>query len=126
MFHHRKSLRLKDYNYASAGAYFVTICSEHRAHLFGEIENLKMRLNPAGQMIESTWNESPTHLNVSLDALVVMPNHLHGIVVLDSHTQNLSDVIKRFKTLSTKRFIDGVKEHGWPAFAQRVWQRQFL
>lgn len=81
--HHRRSLRLKGYDYSLAGAYFVTICTKDRACVFGEVVEGEMRLNEAGRMVEQCWQSIPEHFAlVELDAFVVMPNHIHGIVVL--------------------------------------------
>jgi REP element-mobilizing transposase RayT len=75
----RRSLRLKAYDYTRAGAYFVTVCAQDKACLFGEC----MCLNDAGHMLAMQWNDIPTRFaDVELDTFVVMPNHVHGIVVL--------------------------------------------
>ena len=84
--HHRRSIRLKGYNYSQNGAYFVTICVQNREFLFGKIENGEMVLNDAGKMIEKYWREIPEHYpNVILDAFVIMPNHVHGILIIDNN-----------------------------------------
>ncbi len=81
--HHRRSIRLKGYDYARAGAYFVTIVTQDRAGLFGEVVDGEMRLNDAGRMILAVWDEIPLfYPGVDTDAFVIMPNHVHGIVVL--------------------------------------------
>ena len=81
--HHRRSIRLKGYDYSQAGAYFVTICTQSRECLFGEIVDGGMRLNSAGDITCQCWDDIPTHFpHVDLDAFVVMPNHVHGIVVI--------------------------------------------
>lgn len=81
--HHRRSIRLKDYDYSSAGAYFVTICAHNRDCLFGEIIDGEMVLNDAGKMVERCWLEIPDHYpSVELDEFVIMPNHIHGIIVI--------------------------------------------
>jgi len=83
--HHRRSIRLRGYDYTQAGAYFVTICTQNRECLFGDIVEGTMRLNGAGQMVQSVWNELPQHyhgVDVDNDAFVVMPNHIHGVIVL--------------------------------------------
>ncbi|MGQ9928667.1 MAG: transposase, partial [Chloroflexaceae bacterium] len=80
---HRRSIRLKGYDYAQAGAYFVTICTQNRECLFGEVVNGEMRLNTYGAAVLGAWQDLPNHYpNVTLDAFVVMPNHVHGIIVL--------------------------------------------
>lgn len=81
--HHRRSIRLKGYDYSSPGAYFITICTHQRQCLFGDIVDGEMRLNPLGQLVNACWQRLPFHFpNLTLDAFVVMPNHIHGILVL--------------------------------------------
>jgi REP element-mobilizing transposase RayT len=81
--HHRKSIRLKGYDYSRAGAYFVTICTKDRRHLLGKIVTGEMVLSPAGEMVEQIWNEIPeNYSDVDIDFSVVMPNHFHGIIIL--------------------------------------------
>ncbi|MFN4294850.1 MAG: transposase, partial [Thermoflexales bacterium] len=81
--HHRRSIRLKGYDYSQAGAYFITIVAQDRACLFGEVVDGEMRLNDAGRMVWDEWNALPDRFpGLELDAFVVMPNHVHGIIVL--------------------------------------------
>ena len=121
----RKSLRLSSFDYSTAGYYFVTICSHHREAFFGEVINEEMRLNPAGQMIKSLWAEVPHGFNqVHLDSFVVMPNHIHGIIILGNGI-TLSRVIQAFKSITTHEYIRGVHERGWKEFNQILWQRSF-
>jgi putative transposase len=183
--HHRRSIRLVDYDYAQSGAYFVTVCAEDHTCLFGDVVSAEMRLNDAGRMIQTAWDELPDHYpGVETDAFVVMPNHIHAIIVLspdpvgaapcgrplgpfafpndtDSHpgpvgagpracpndtdsspdhkgqprgvaptegrrALSLADVVQRFKSLTTKRYADGVRQHGWRAFPGRLWQRNYF
>ena len=82
--HHRRSIRLKNYDYASSGAYFVTIVTHGRQCLFGQIVDGQMRLNEWGAIAERCWMEIPQHYPyVILDAFVIMPNHIHGIIILN-------------------------------------------
>lgn len=82
--HHRKSIRLKGYDYSQAGLYFITICTQNREHYFGEIQNGKMILSPMGVLADILWYEIPHHTQfVALGDFVVMPNHIHGILVID-------------------------------------------
>jgi putative transposase len=82
---HRRSIRLRGYDYTKPGAYFLTICTADRAPLFGEVVDGDMRLNALGQIIENEWLRSETiRQEIVLDAFVVMPNHLHGIVFITS------------------------------------------
>ncbi|MBS1643411.1 MAG: transposase [Bacteroidetes bacterium] len=82
--HHRKSIRLKGYDYSQAGLYFITICTQNREHYFGEIRNGKMVLSPMGVLADILWYEIPNHTqSVALGDFVVMPNHIHGILIID-------------------------------------------
>ena len=79
--HHRRSIRLKGYDYSQEGLYFVTVCVHNRECLFGEIENGEMRLNEYGNIVKMVWDNLPQHYsNIALNAFVVMPNHIHGII----------------------------------------------
>ena len=81
--HHRQSIRLKGYDYARAGAYFVTIDTHMHACIFGDVADRQMRLNQFGIIVQSVWSDLPNHYpNAKLDAFVVMPDHVHGIIVL--------------------------------------------
>ncbi|MCF8039647.1 MAG: hypothetical protein K9K79_10055 [Desulfohalobiaceae bacterium] len=79
----RRSIRLRGYDYARTGAYFVTICTQNRALLFGDTVDGEMILNDPGLMVMTVWNQLPNRFpHLELDACVVMPNHIHGIFVL--------------------------------------------
>ncbi len=79
----RRSIRLGGYDYSHTGAYFVTICTQHRECLFGDIVNGKMILNDAGRMVQTGWDEIPTRYpGIDIDAFQIMPNHIHGIIVV--------------------------------------------
>ncbi len=81
--HHRRSIRMRGYDYAQEGVYFVTVCAQDRQCLFGEIVDGEIRLNDAGRMIERWWFElNHKFPTVETDEFVVMPNHFHGIVVI--------------------------------------------
>ena len=81
--HHRRSIRLKRYDYSQAGAYYVTIVTQGRECLFGEIIDGEMHLNKYGEIIRKWWNEIPIHFpNVELGAFIIMPNHVHGIIFI--------------------------------------------
>lgn len=78
----RRSIRLKGYDYAQAGAYFITICCQDRACMFGEVENGEMVLNDAGIMIDKWWQKIPEKFpDIKLDVYQTMPNHFHAIVI---------------------------------------------
>jgi len=81
---HRQSVRLKGYDYSQSGAYFVTICTRNRECLFGEIADGEMYLNQCGSIVRDEWlRTAELRENVEVDTCVVMPNHIHGIIVIN-------------------------------------------
>ena len=134
--HHRRSIRLRGYDYSQKGIYFVTACTQNREHLFGKIEKGEMQMNDAGQMVEFTWFDLPNHNPpIVLDEFVVMPDHVHGIILITDGNavragsepaptiptrHPLSETVRQFKTFSAKHVnqIRGVT--GIP-----VWQRDY-
>ena len=145
--HQRRTVRLKDYDYSKTGAYFVTIVTQNRECLFGRIENDEIILNDAGKMIKNVWEELPLYYSgVDIDVFQIMPSHIHGIIVLNvgaapcgcpnnkensgqvqgpAPTISLPDVVHRFKTMTTKRYIDSVKQKQLVEFNGRLWQRNY-
>lgn len=90
------SKRLKGWDYSHNGFYFITICSHDRENIFGEIKNDKMILNKFGKITKKYWCEIPTHFSkTKLDEFIVMPNHLHGIVIIDNVNLNCRNAINR-------------------------------
>ena len=83
--HHRKSIRLPSHDYSQTGAYFITVCTHQRTHLFGEIIDGNMILNEIGRILLKCWREIPEHFSmVRVDEFIIMPNHMHGIIVIDA------------------------------------------
>lgn len=83
--HHRRSVRLREYDYASPGQYFVTACADRRAMLFGEVIEGQMRRNALGDIVHTQWYASERiRPEIRLDAFIVMPNHFHGIIEITS------------------------------------------
>jgi REP element-mobilizing transposase RayT len=81
--HHRRSIRLKGYDYSQEGAYYVTMVTWQREFLFGNILNHEMMLSPYGEIVQKWWQEIPVHFaNVETGAFVIMPNHVHGIIYI--------------------------------------------
>jgi len=79
----RKTNRLKEYDYSLPGEYFVTICKQTHECLFGAVKNGEMRLNKLGETVEDCWIEIPKqYQHVNLDEYIIMPNHIHGIIVI--------------------------------------------
>jgi len=84
--HDRRSIRLRGYDYAESGAYFITICTRKRRQLFGEITAGRSHLNPLGWRVKQCWLAIPRHFPfVDLDAFVIMPDHVHGIIRIVDH-----------------------------------------
>ncbi len=82
----RKPNRLKNYNYSKPGYYFVTICTKNKIQYFGKIKNNKMILSEIGKIAHDCWFEIPKHFNnIELDEFIVMPNHIHGIVIINEN-----------------------------------------
>ena len=128
----RKRNRLKAYDYSQPGHYFVTICTKNRDNWFGEVNDGKMILNECGVIAAGYWSQIQTHYgNATLDEWVVMPNHIHGIIVIlavgteqcsvPTHVKSvsLSQIVKSFKDITIKRIRS---EFGNSRFA---WQRSF-
>jgi REP element-mobilizing transposase RayT len=89
-------------------------------------------LNKAGDMIQMAWGELPVYYcGFNVEAFQVMPNHIHGIIRITDFNEadfkrlSLSEVIRRFKTLTTKKYIDGVKQDKWNSFYGKLWQRNY-
>ena len=136
--HHRRSIRLPGYDYSQAGYYFVTICCYQRQCLFGEIVNGKMQLNQYGEIVKEEWlRSSIIRQEIELDWYIVMPNHFHGIVIINSvgakgfspsisrskqsmKSKSLSSLITGFKSSVTKNINRIRHAPGTP-----VWQRNY-
>ena len=140
----RKNIRLKNYDYSRAGYYFITICTQDKLKLFGEIINAESILNNRGEMIKK-WifqleNKFP---HISIHKYIIMPNHIHCIIILEpdlrvypknntiknkqyEHTgPPLPQIIQWFKTMTTNEYIKGVKNEIYPPFNKRIWQRNY-
>jgi REP element-mobilizing transposase RayT len=125
--HHRHSIRLRDYDYAQAGMYFVTVCAAQRECVFGDVVDGQMRLNEAGQMVQQVWEcLSIRFSSVALDAFVVMPNHIHGIVAIvgaegaASSAPTLGKIMRAFKSISAIESNRLLSRSGQP-----LWQRNY-
>jgi putative transposase len=152
--HHRRSTRWHGYDYAARGAYFITICIHGRMRLLGHVVEAHLTLNQAGAMVMQTWQALPTRWpDLALDAFVIMPNHLHGILWLGygerppspqdvtyaagvgnaaarapargTQPGSLSRIVQAFKTASTRAYATGVRDHGWAPYEGHLWQRGY-
>lgn len=146
IFYNRQSNRLQGYDYSSPGYYFVTIVSHNRLLIFGEIISGEVQLSQIGKIVENCWQAIPLHFkSVSLDAYVIMPNHLHGIVKINekrnvgaTHAspflskgpdsipkgpspQSLCAIIGSYKSAATKRTHKAGLING-----QSIWQRNYF
>ncbi len=119
--HHRRSIRMRSYDYSDPGAYFVTICTDERRHLFGEIIDDEMRLNDVGQAVRWIWNTIPERFpRVELDQHIIMPNHIHGTIVLHAYegamncAPTLGLILRTFKALATRYLhAAGISDFAW-------------
>ncbi|MEP6646678.1 MAG: transposase [Saprospiraceae bacterium] len=135
-FHHRRSMRLRGYNYAKAGSYFVTAVCKNRQPIFGEIQSGKMILSEFGQIAFDNWYQTPLiRPNVELGEFVVMPDHIHGIInikenrglqklpanpVFKSPSQTLGAILRGFMASVTSKINSKRNSHG-----EKVWQRNY-
>lgn len=88
--HGRRSIRLKGYDYTKPGAYFVTLVAVDRTYLFGNLKDGKMELNDFGKIAEMCWHEIPQHFShAQLDAFIIMPNHIHGIIIINERQSSI-------------------------------------
>ena len=151
--HHRRSIRLKGYDYSKPGGYFVTVVTQEREPFFGIIRNDEMVLNTAGEMVRRWWQGIPNkYPSVDLGSSVVMPNHIHGILLIrdtdtvsvgadlrvcpdegehagsplpNKQNPSLSQIVQWFKTMTTNEYIRGVKGLEWEPFQGKLWQRNY-
>jgi putative transposase len=106
--HNRQSIRLKGYDYTRPGSYFITICTQNREHVFGEIINGRMYLNPFGNVADQCWQDIPVHYpHVVVDEYVVMPNHVHGIISIVAG----DDGIRRYGNRVVDETVPGGRNH---------------
>ncbi len=150
--HHRRSIRLKGYDYSQAGAYFVTICTHHKVCFFGYIEKGEMVLNDAGNMVNAQWLALAGRFpNIQFGEYIAMPNHFHAILIIRNNigqvqdnigqvqdlplrageqnevgtSAKLGDMIGAFKSITTSKYIKGVNNCAWLPFDQKLWQRNY-
>ena len=118
--HKRRSIRLKGYNYAAEGLYFVTLCCQNRVSYFGSIRNGEMHLNELGKIVAEEWTKTESiRDNIKLHEFIIMPNHMHGIIeilfqkgdeklagqkaLFKSPSQTIGAIIRGYKGATTKR-----------------------
>lgn len=137
--HHRKSIRLREYDYTNPNWYYVTVCTYKRENIFGKVEKDKMVLNEYGKIVEECWKAIPNHFeHVSLDYFVIMPNHIHGIIIIERRDTaccvptmedrkfremnpgSLSVIVRSFKSAVTKGTNELRKDKSAP-----IWQKNY-
>jgi putative transposase len=132
--HHRRSPHLAAFDYTSPGAYFVTVCTHERRCLFGRVQDERVLLSEAGQIVETEWlNTAARRSYVALDSHVIMPNHIHGLIIIREHAQpvrltaapgprrhSLSSIVGGFKAAASRR-IGHLHERHRPD----LWQRGY-
>jgi putative transposase len=131
-FPNRHYPRLHDYDYSREGAYFITICTHGRQSLFGTIPDGLMQPSLYGKIVADSWQELPLHYPaIANDVFVVMPNHFHGIIIIDDCGRSgskpdptckfpLSEIVRGFKTFSARKINELRNSQGNP-----VWQRSY-
>lgn len=128
----RNSLRYPGYDYSQAGAYFLTINTHLNQHLFGSVTEGQLDLSVPGQAVHDAWTSLDGRFPGSmLDAFIVMPNHVHGIVMLgaDPNTPigryTAGDMVNSFKNTVLAAWRKGVREAGWPRYSGHLWHRDY-
>ena len=141
--HHRRSIRLEGYDYSQSGAYFITICTNNRECLLGEITDGEIEMNDAGQMDQTIWNEIPIHYRgIETGEFVVMPNHIQCIVEIvgagpctcpdEGHPQggaptlSFPDVVHRFKNNDHKTVYGWGKKIRMAVISRQIMATQLL
>jgi REP element-mobilizing transposase RayT len=114
---------LSAYDYSQAGAYFITVCTQNRVMLFGEVIDCDVQLNGMGMIVRQAWDDLPTHYHgIDLDAFIVMPNHIHGIIILADQPERrraLPEIVRGFKMFSARRVNERAGKRGV------LWQRGY-
>ncbi len=134
--YHRRSIRMRSYDYSNPGAYFVTICTWQKECMFGHIVDGEMRLNEFGAVLNECWNRLVNHyFHIELDECIIMPNHMHFIInIVDTvgagfkpaptmtsrKRHGLPEIVRALKTFSSKQINVIRTTQGRP-----VWQRNY-
>ena len=118
----RKYIRLKDYDYSNIGYYYITICINNRQNILGEINNSIVELNILGKIIEEEWLKlEGTYKNIKLDKYIIMPNHIHGIIVIKEKKKiSIMNIIGGYKSITSRKCNKkiGIKNN-------KIWQRSY-
>ena len=110
----RQSARLKNYDYSKGGAYFITVTVDVEGEIFGNVVEGKIKLNKAGEIIEKVWMNLPNQfINVKLDEFVIMPDHFHGIIILENKKEGLMNQARTKEKVTKLIHEDGYKDFKW-------------
>jgi len=129
----RKLQRLSGYDYSQCGVYFVTLCTQNKRCLFGNYGDGNVIINDAGKMVDRIILEvNCFYPEVTVENHVIMPNHLHALLAIQeagttrrSFPTSISENIQRFKTFTTRLYIEGVHKGIYPPFEGKIWQKSF-
>ena len=134
----RKPIRLKEYDYSTTGYYYVTICTYNREEIFEKCKNAvgaplacaRIELSIIGKIIDRQWNDIKNQYdNVELDEYIIMPNHIHGILIISkregaSPSSTISQIIRSFKSKSALEYIKYINDNNLNV-SGKIWQRSF-
>jgi len=117
--HHRKSIRIKEYDYSQEGIYFITICCKNRGNIFGNVKGTKVELNQFGQILyKELINLNTRYNNSNILKYIVMPDHIHFVIELKSNNiKTIGDIIKTYKSITNKKINKII--------SMEVWQRNY-
>jgi len=133
----RKQNRLNNYDYSLNGYYFVTVCSKDRKKIFGDYKNVgaplacaRIKLSIIGQIIDNQWNNIVNQYNhIKLDQYTIMPNHIHGILIINNRAEasaapTIPEIIRSFKSKSTLQYVKYINDNNLNV-SGKIWQRSF-
>jgi len=119
---------LKRYDYSSNGVYYITICTQNRKHYFGEIVEGKLHETEQSKICTLCWLDLPDYYNnCILDEFIIMPNHVHGIIIIENHDvvetvrYSLSEIVRGFKTFTAKKINIFQNTQGKPLWQSRYY-----
>ena len=137
----RRSIRLKEFDYSNPNWYYVTICTNERINYFGKIVNSKIILSDIGNKAKEFWEQIPEHFDyIELDSFIIMPNHIHGIIIINSRNVQLNIPTKRkdnyFSKISSQKGALGIVIRTYKAMVKKwsnetiytkfKWQRNYF
>ena len=122
----RKSMRLQEYDYSQTNAYYITICTHEKENLFGNVGADSI----SARMINDVFLETiEQYSNVKCPKYVIMPNHMHAIIVIEradmESAPTIPEIIQTFKRHTTIKYIEMVKQNTLPPFNKQIWQRSY-